>query len=84
MSFFCRVLFALFARRLTLVFEYLDQDLKKYLDICEGGLEPTIIKFFPASSVAGLSLGLLNGETPVETRVGESVPTTARSIVSAR
>ena len=33
-------------RKLTLVFEYLDQDLKKYLDICESGLEPTILKSF--------------------------------------
>ena len=33
-------------RKLTLVFEYLDQDLKKYLDICERGLEPTILKSF--------------------------------------
>ena len=29
-------------RKLTLVFEYLDQDLKKYLDVCEGGLEGSI------------------------------------------
>jgi cyclin-dependent kinase len=29
-------------RKLTLVFEYLDQDLKKYLDVCEGGLEASI------------------------------------------
>lgn len=27
-------------RRLTLVFEFLDQDLKKLLDVCEGGLDP--------------------------------------------
>ncbi|KAJ8598999.1 hypothetical protein CTAYLR_009465 [Chrysophaeum taylorii] len=33
-------------RKLTLVFEYLDQDLKKYLDVCEAGLEPTILKSF--------------------------------------
>lgn len=31
-------------RKLTLVFEYLDQDLKKYLDVCDGGLESTIVK----------------------------------------
>ena len=31
-------------RKLTLVFEYLDQDLKKYLDVCEGGLDSTIVK----------------------------------------
>ena len=32
--------------RLYLVFEYLDQDLKKYLDVCEGGLEPAILRSF--------------------------------------
>lgn len=31
-------------RKLTLVFEYLDQDLKKYLDVCEKGLEKPILK----------------------------------------
>ena len=31
-------------RKLTLVFEYLDQDLKKYLDVCDGGLDSTIVK----------------------------------------
>jgi len=30
-------------RKLTLVFEYLDQDLKKYLDVCENGLDATIV-----------------------------------------
>jgi len=33
-------------RKLTLVFEFLDQDLKKYLDVVETGIEPTIIKSF--------------------------------------
>eukprot|EP01035_Chromulina_nebulosa_P064536 gene64536-88273_t len=33
-------------RKLTLVFEYLDQDLKKYLDVCEGGLEISFVKSF--------------------------------------
>mmetsp|Transcript_23333 Transcript_23333/g.30262 ORF Transcript_23333/g.30262 Transcript_23333/m.30262 type:complete len:132 (+) Transcript_23333:179-574(+) len=33
-------------RKLTLVFEFLDQDLKKYLDVCESGLEATILKSF--------------------------------------
>lgn len=33
-------------RKLTLVFEYLDQDLKKYLDVCESGLEISILKSF--------------------------------------
>ena len=31
-------------RKLTLVFEYLDQDLKKYLDVCEKGLDKPILK----------------------------------------
>lgn len=33
-------------RKLTLVFEYLDQDLKKYLNVCEHGVEPGILKSF--------------------------------------
>jgi cyclin-dependent kinase len=33
-------------RKLTLVFEYVDQDLKKYLDVCDGGLEINILKSF--------------------------------------
>mmetsp|Transcript_2990 Transcript_2990/g.8744 ORF Transcript_2990/g.8744 Transcript_2990/m.8744 type:complete len:294 (-) Transcript_2990:304-1185(-) len=42
-------------RRLTLVFEYLDQDLKKYLDICESGLEPTILKSFLYQLLCGVA-----------------------------
>jgi len=42
-------------RRLTLVFEYLDQDLKKYLDICEGGLEKTILKSFLYQLLCGVA-----------------------------
>lgn len=33
-------------KKLTLVFEFLDLDLKKYLDGCEGGLELRILKSF--------------------------------------
>lgn len=33
-------------RKLTLVFEFLDQDLKKVLDLCEGGLEPATCRSF--------------------------------------
>ncbi len=33
-------------RKLTLVFEYLDQDLKKYLDVCENGLDIKAVKSF--------------------------------------
>lgn len=33
-------------KKLTLVFEFLDLDLKKYLDGCEGGLEIRILKSF--------------------------------------
>ena len=41
-------------RKLTLVFEYLDQDLKKYLDVCDGGLEPAICKSFLFQLVTGM------------------------------
>ncbi|GAB5031262.1 cmgc cdk protein kinase [Nannochloropsis oceanica] len=33
-------------RKLTLVFEFLDQDLKKYLDICDNGLELAVLQSF--------------------------------------
>ena len=42
-------------RKLTLVFEYLDQDLKKYLDVCEGGLEPKILKSFLFQLITGVA-----------------------------
>lgn len=42
-------------RKLTLVFEYLDQDLKKYLDVCNGGLEPMIIKSFLFQLLTGVA-----------------------------
>jgi cyclin-dependent kinase len=42
-------------KKLTLVFEYLDQDLKKYLDVCEGGLEPTIMKSFLYQLLRGVA-----------------------------
>lgn len=38
-----------------MVFEYLDQDLKKYLDICEGGLETTILKSFLYQLLCGVA-----------------------------
>ena len=31
-------------KKLTLVFEYLDQDLKQYLDQCERGLPPKVMQ----------------------------------------
>jgi cyclin-dependent kinase len=42
-------------RKLTLVFEYLDQDLKKYLDVCEGGLEKSIMKSFLYQLLRGVA-----------------------------
>lgn len=42
-------------RKLTLVFEYLDQDLKKYLDVCEGGLESNILKSFLYQLLRGVA-----------------------------
>ena len=42
-------------RKLTLVFEYLDQDLKKYLDVCSGGLDPTVVKSFLYQLVTGVA-----------------------------
>ena len=41
-------------KKLTLVFEYLDQDLKQYLDHCEGGLETSILKSFLFQLLRGI------------------------------
>jgi len=42
-------------KTLTLVFEFLDQDLKKYLDVCENGMEPTITKWFLYQLLQGIA-----------------------------
>lgn len=42
-------------RKLTLVFEYLDQDLKKYLDVCEHGLDLTVVKSFLFQLLTGVA-----------------------------
>eukprot|EP00919_Chromeraceae_sp_WS-2016_P008351 GHVR01019726.1.p1 GENE.GHVR01019726.1~~GHVR01019726.1.p1 ORF type:complete len:298 (-),score=63.99 GHVR01019726.1:209-1102(-) len=42
-------------RKLTLVFEYLDQDLKKLLDQCEKGLEPETMKSFLYQLLRGVA-----------------------------
>lgn len=41
-------------KKLTLVFEFLDQDLKKYLDACKEGLEPFTIKSFLYQLLEGI------------------------------
>ncbi|EDO07418.1 Protein kinase domain family protein [Babesia bovis T2Bo] len=40
---------------LTLVFEYLDQDLKKLLDVCDGGLETSTAKSFLYQLLKGVA-----------------------------
>lgn len=42
-------------KKLTLVFEYLDQDLKKYLDQCDGGIEPKYMQSFLFQLVRGVA-----------------------------
>ena len=42
-------------RKLTLVFEFLDQDLKKYLDICDPGLDLPILKSFLFQLLTGVA-----------------------------
>lgn len=42
-------------RKLTLVFEYLDQDLKKLLDTCNGGLDAPTVKSFMYQLLRGIS-----------------------------
>lgn len=42
-------------RKLTLVFEFLDYDLKKYLDQVEGGLELPVLKSFLYQLTRGIA-----------------------------
>ena len=51
-------------KKLTLVFEFLDQDLKKYLDACgDQGLEPYTVKSFLYQLLQGISYWSLdNGD----------------------
>lgn len=42
-------------RKLTLVFEFLDQDLKKYLDVCDSGLDVPILKSFLYQLLTGVA-----------------------------
>mmetsp|Transcript_37840 Transcript_37840/g.78574 ORF Transcript_37840/g.78574 Transcript_37840/m.78574 type:complete len:308 (+) Transcript_37840:126-1049(+) len=42
-------------RKLTLVFEFLDQDLKKYLDICDSGLDLPILQSFLYQLLTGVA-----------------------------
>lgn len=42
-------------RKLTLVFEYLDQDLKKLIDMCEGGLDLATTKSFLYQLLRGIA-----------------------------
>jgi len=42
-------------RKLTLVFEFLDQDLKKLLDMCDGGLDPATTKSFLYQLLRGIT-----------------------------
>ena len=42
-------------KRLTLVFEFLDQDLKNYLDHSEGGLDVTVLKSFLFQLTRGIA-----------------------------
>jgi cyclin-dependent kinase len=42
-------------KKLTLVFEYLDQDLKKYLDVCDGGLDQNTVRSFLYQLIKGVA-----------------------------
>ncbi|KAK2562048.1 Cyclin-dependent kinase 5 [Acropora cervicornis] len=42
-------------RRLTLVFEYCDQDLKKYFDSCQGEVDTAVVKSFMFQLLRGLA-----------------------------
>ncbi|KAK2181393.1 hypothetical protein NP493_400g00008 [Ridgeia piscesae] len=42
-------------KKLTLVFEYCDQDLKKYFDSCNGEIDPDVVKSFLYQLLRGLA-----------------------------
>ncbi|XP_066912347.1 cyclin-dependent-like kinase 5 [Clytia hemisphaerica] len=42
-------------KKLTIVFEYCDQDLKKYFDSCQGEIEPNVVKSFMYQLLKGLA-----------------------------
>lgn len=42
-------------KKLTIVFEYCDQDLKKYFDSCQGEIDPNVVKSFMYQLLRGLS-----------------------------
>lgn len=42
-------------KKLTLVFEYCDQDLKKYFDACNGEIDPDVVKSFMFQLLRGLA-----------------------------
>lgn len=42
-------------KKLTIVFEYCDQDLKKYFDSCQGEIEPHVVKSFMYQLLRGLA-----------------------------
>jgi len=42
-------------KKLTIVFEYCDQDLKKYFDSCQGEIEANVVKSFMYQLLRGLS-----------------------------
>lgn len=46
--------------RLYLVFEYLDQDLKRYMDSCKTGLDPALVKVRPLPRLSIRLTCLLN------------------------
>ncbi|KAI3374873.1 hypothetical protein L3Q82_021413 [Scortum barcoo] len=53
---FCRLHDVLHSdKKLTLVFEYCDQDLKKYFDSCNGDLDPETVKSFMYQLLKGLA-----------------------------
>eukprot|EP00112_Aurelia_sp_Birch-Aquarium-sp1_P007185 Seg1783.4 transcript_id=Seg1783.4/GoldUCD/mRNA.D3Y31 product="Cyclin-dependent-like kinase 5" protein_id=Seg1783.4/GoldUCD/D3Y31 len=46
--------------KLTIVFEYCDQDLKKYFDTCQGEIDPNIVKSFMFQLLRGLAFCHMN------------------------
>ena len=47
--------------RLYLIFEFLDKDLKRYLDSCDGPLAPMLVKSYTLQMLRGLSFCHMRG-----------------------
>lgn len=48
--------------KLWLIFEWVDQDLKKYMNSCKNDLEPMLVKVSPVKHKSGVLQGIIFGK----------------------